>query len=142
MSTKIIYSTTKEEVQGLTISDFFQGWPNPPSVEVLSQSILNSDYVVLAIDEDSRQLVGYITAVSDNVLSAYIPFLEVIPSYQKQGIGHELVNQMLEQLEHLYMVDLVCEPEMVSFYESFGLRSGQAMVRRNYGNQAGPGGLS
>jgi len=128
---------------GLVMTDFFQGWPNPPRSEVLLQSILNADYVVLAIDTDCNQLVGYITAVSDNVLSAYIPFLEVIPPYQKQGIGHQLVEQMMAQLAHLYMIDLVCDKEIAGFYAEAGLVSWHAMIKRNYANQRGPsGGIS
>jgi GNAT superfamily N-acetyltransferase len=73
-------------------------------------------------------------------LSAHIPFLEVIPSYQKQGIGHELVNCMLSQLEHLYMIDLVCDKEMAGFYGEAGLVSWHAMIKRNYVNQRGPSG--
>ena len=79
--------------------------------------------------------MGYITAISDNVLSAYIPFLEVVPSYQKQGIGHELVKQILAQLSHLYMIDLVCDKEMEGFYVEFEFIPGQAMIKRNYTNK-------
>ena len=129
---KITYSIHKEEAHSVISTDFFQGWPNPPSNQMLLQSILNADYVVLAIDQDRNRLVGYITAISDNVLSAYIPFLEVIPSYQKQGIGHELVKRILEQLAHFYMIDLVCDKELAGFYEEFGLVSWHAMIRRNY----------
>lgn len=133
----ILYSNNKADLEGKIISDFFHGWPKPPSTEVLIKSIESADFIVLAIDTDTQQLVGYITAISDNVLSAYIPFLEVIPAYQKQGIGHELVRRMLEQLEHLYMIDLVCDKELAGFYADAGLVSGHAMIKRNYANQAG-----
>ncbi len=136
----IIYSTDKTLVDTLVISDFFQGWPNPPSLEVLVASIKNASYAVLAIDDSCNQLAGYITAVSDRVLSAYIPFLEVVPSYQNQGIGHELVNKMLKQLEHLYMIDLVCDTELAGFYAEAGLVSWHAMIKRHYANQRGPSG--
>jgi len=49
--------------------------------------------VVLAIDADNNKLAGYITALTDGVLSAYIPFLEVEKSYQKQKIGTILVKK-------------------------------------------------
>jgi len=82
-------------------------------------------------------LVGYITALSDGVLSACIPFLEVIPEYQKQGIGQALVTEMLAQTSHLYMIDLVCDKEIASFYEKAGFQSWHAMIKRNYSNQTG-----
>jgi predicted N-acetyltransferase YhbS len=71
------------------------------------------------------------------VLSAYIPLLEVLPAYQGQGIGSELVRRMLAKLADLYMVDLLCDPGMQPFYERLGMRPTTGMLRRNYDRQAG-----
>lgn len=133
----IQYSNKKEAVSDFHTDGFFEGWPNPPSNEVLVRSILNAQYVTLAIDPVAKRLVGYITALSDDTLSAYIPFLEVLPAYRKQGIGHTLVESILAQLQHLYMVDLVCDKELADFYEEAGFVSWHAMIRRNYANQNG-----
>lgn len=84
---------------------FFDGWPNPPTPETHLRLLQGSDYVMLALDEGSGTVVGFITAISDGVLSAYIPLLEVLPAYQRRGIGAELVRRMLAQLTHLYMVE-------------------------------------
>ena len=50
---------------------------------------------LLWLDEQFNQIVGFITAISDGVLSAYIPFLEVFPAYKSKGNGKELNNGML-----------------------------------------------
>lgn len=120
-------------------SGFFSGWPNKPSEEILLKSILGASHAVLAIDKQKtgQKLAGYITALSDGVLSAYIPFLEVEKSYQKQGIGSTLVEKMVSQLSHLYMVDLVCDKELAGFYEKAGFWEGCAMMIRFYENQSG-----
>lgn len=136
---EIRYSEKKEDLSGLDVSGFFEGWPKKPDSEVLRKSIRGATYVVLAVDTGQKKLVGYITALSDNVLSAYIPFLEVEKSYRECGIGHELVRRMVEQLSHLYMVDLVCDKELAGFYEEAGFESWHAMIRRNYANQSGSG---
>lgn len=133
----ITYSTRKEDLANLEAINFFEGWPNKPSEEVLRKSIENASYVVLAIDASQNKLVGYITALSDGVLSAYIPFLEVEKSYQKRGIGILLVKKMIEQLGDLYMIDLVCDKKLAGFYSETGFRSWHAMIRRNYANQSG-----
>jgi ribosomal protein S18 acetylase RimI-like enzyme len=78
-----------------------------------------SSHVVLA--RDGRRVVGFITAISDGVLSAYIPLLEVLPDHQGRGIGKELTRRLLAQLEGLYMVDLSCDEDLVPFYEPLGL---------------------
>lgn len=133
----IQYSTNKDDIKKLTLEGFFEGWPNKPNQDVLRMSIENAGYVVLAIDTEKNILVGYITAITDNILSAYIPFLEVKKIYQKQGIGHTLVTKLLAQLNHLYMIDLVCDKELADFYSEAGFESWHAMIKRNYANQGG-----
>lgn len=132
MTGKIRYSTNAEDIVDLEVSGFFEGWASKPSEDMLRKSVRNADYTVLAIDDERKRLAGYITALSDGVLSAYIPFLEVEKTYQKQGIGHELVRKMSERLGHLYMVDLVCDTELAGFYERSGFKPYHAMIRRDY----------
>ena len=90
---------TPERPQG-----FFVGWPNPPSPATHLRLLAGSDYVELAVDADTGQVVGFITAISDGVLAAFIPLLEVLPAYQGQGIGATLVNRMLARLSHRMVV--------------------------------------
>ncbi len=134
---EIIYSSDKNDVKDLIIENFFAGWPNKPSEEILRKSIENAAYATLAIDKENNRLAGYITALSDDVLSAYIPFSEVDKHYQKQGIGIRLVEEMLKQFDHLYMIDLVCDKEIAGFYSKAGFKSWHAMIKRNYSNQSG-----
>ncbi len=136
----VIYSTEKKDLVGLEMTGFFDGWPNKPNESVLQKSIENADYIVLAIDTEKKKLAGYITALSDDALAAYIPFLEVEKNYQHKGIGHMLVNKILEQLGHLYMIDLTCDKELAGFYSEAGFKSWHAMIKRNYANQGGPSG--
>lgn len=114
---------------------FFVGWPNPPSPHTFRRLLAGSSNIALALD--GNEVVGFITAISDGVLSAYIPLLEVKPEYQGRGIGRKLVTDMLEQLAGLYMVDLICDEKMRPFYERLGLKHGTGMLHRNYANQSG-----
>ena len=125
-------TVTADHLQG----GFFAGWPNPPSPTTHYQILANSAAIVLARLEGGT-IVGFITAVSDQISCAYIPHLEVLPAYQGQGIGTALVQQMLAKLRHLYMIDLVCDPAVQSFYERLGMRTVVGMVVRNYDRQAG-----
>lgn len=130
--TDSIVGVRAEQLQG-----FFVGWPNPPTPETHLRILEGSDAVMLARDETSGAVVGFITAISDGVLCAYIPHLEVLPEYQGRGIGSELLRRMLERLRTLYMIDLLCDPDVQPFYERLGMRRATGMLIRNYDRQSG-----
>lgn len=135
MSLRYLYATealTEQKSLG-----FFAGWPHPPSPDTHLEILQNSDHVVSAYDDKSERVVGFINAIGDGILSAYIPLLEVPESHQGRGIGGELVRRMLDRLDGLYMIDLLCDPELEPFYARFGLCPGFDMVRRDYARQSG-----
>jgi ribosomal protein S18 acetylase RimI-like enzyme len=133
----IEYRDTTDGVTAEQLLGFFVGWPNPPSPATHLRILERSYAVILAVNVESQRVVGFITAISDGVLSAFLPLLEVLPSYQDQGIGSELVRRMMAKLSSLYMVDVVCDPNLESFYGRFGLTTRTGMVLRNYQNQSG-----
>jgi len=133
----IAYTDNLERISSSCLGRFFEGWPNPPSAETHLRILRGSDEVVLAVDEESEDVVGFVTAITDGVLCAHIPLLEVLPAYRRRGIGSELVRRMLEKLDAFYSIDLACDEGTVSFYERLGMRPGVRMSLRNYDRQAG-----
>ncbi|HEY5014436.1 MAG TPA: GNAT family N-acetyltransferase [Acidimicrobiia bacterium] len=117
------------------LTGFFEGWPTHPSAVDHLRLLRGSALIALAID--GNRVVGFATAITDGVLAASIPLLEVLPGHRGAGIGRELVLRLLAQLDGLYMVDLSCDEELVPFYEGLGMRRAVAMVRRNYDAQTG-----
>ena len=110
---------------------FFVGWPKRPS-PAQHLAVLHGSYrVVLALDDDSGQVVGFVTMISDGVLTASIPWLEVRPGYQNQGIGSELMRRILDGTDQFYSVDLVCDAELVPYYQRFGLLGACTPVQRH-----------
>jgi ribosomal protein S18 acetylase RimI-like enzyme len=136
----ISHTDSLARISAGNLGGFFVGWPNPPSPETHLKLLRNSDHVVLALDEETGNAVGFITAISDGVLSAYIPLLEVLPAYRGKGIGQELIRRMLAKLSGLYMVDLICDPEAQPLYERLGMKKATGMMLRNYENQIGKSG--
>ena len=136
----IFYTDSLARISADNLGGFFVGWPNPPSPEIHLKLLENSERVVLALDEETGKVVGFITAISDGVLSAYIPLLEVLPAYRGRGIGQELVRRMLSKLKGFYMVDLICDPEAQPLYERLGMKKASGMMLRNHENQAGESG--
>jgi len=129
-----------DSAQGITVEQlggFFVGWFNPPSPETHLQILTSSDHVILALDDETGNVVGFINAITDGVLCAFIPLLEVLPSYQGRGIGTALVRRLLDRLDHLYAVDLMCDPGVQPFYERLGMRRATGMMFRRYDRQSG-----
>ncbi|WP_226641630.1 GNAT family N-acetyltransferase [Mesobacillus subterraneus] len=133
----MLYKNSLEGITPEMLVGFFDGWPTPPSPETHLKLLKNSSKVVLAFDKETDRVVGFITAVSDGVLSAYIPFLEVLPEYKNRGIGKELVHRMMAELAEIYMIDLCCDDDLVPYYEKFGMIKANGMLLRNYEKQSG-----
>ncbi|MDZ5474490.1 GNAT family N-acetyltransferase [Bacillus sp. 31A1R] len=133
----MIYKVNVEGITAEMLEGFFVGWPNPPSPETHLKLLIKSDKVVLAFDVEKNRVVGFITAISDGVLSAYIPFLEVLPEYQNDGIGKILVEKMLQELENIYMIDIMCDEGLQAYYQKFGMIKSTGVVFRNYDKQSG-----
>ncbi|GGS24483.1 GNAT family N-acetyltransferase [Deinococcus knuensis] len=121
---------TPGQVQG-----FFVDWPNPPAPDTFLRLLRGSYRVVLAVHDG--QVIGFVQAVSDGVLTAYIPLLEVLPEWQGRGVGRALMTRMRDELRHLYAVDLGCDDNLVPYYEALGMRRGNLMSTRNYARQDG-----
>src|SRR5262245_50459809 len=127
----ITYTTSLENITPEKLRGFFVGWGNPPTPETHLRILQGSYRIVLAIDDETTNVVGFVSAISDGVLAAFIPNLEVLPAYKGKGIGTELVKRMLDSLKHLYSIDLICDADVQPFYERLGLRRYTGMLHRN-----------
>lgn len=129
---RIEYRTSAAGLRWEQLDGFFVGWPVKPSAATLLGHLHRSYRCVVAIDTTSNdRVVGFATAVSDGLLAASIPLVEVLPGWHERGIGTELLETLLASLSHLYQVDLTCDPEQAPFYQRLGFVRGTAMVRRS-----------
>jgi len=133
----IRYLDSAEGIHASDLQGFFVDWPSAPSPDRHLELLRNSDEVMLAVDDETGTVVGFVTAITDGVLAAYVPLLEVLPEHHGRGIGRELMTRILARLGDYYMVDLVCEPDLQPFYERLGMRPAFGMITRNYGAQGG-----
>ena len=108
--------------------NFFAGWPTKQSYKNV-RTHLNHAQSIFAVQ--GEELIGLITAITDTALFAFIPLLEVRTDLQNQGVGTSLLKAMESHLGEIYGIDLVCDPDLVPFYEARNFLSLSAMVKRN-----------
>jgi ribosomal protein S18 acetylase RimI-like enzyme len=131
----IRYQNSLDQIRVDQLEGFFVGWPNPPTPTTHLEILKRATSIVLAVQGSS--VVGFVTAISDGILCAYIPLLEVLPTHQHRGIGSELMRRMLETLGEIYMIDLLCDPDLQAFYSKVGMGESSGMLVRNFARQSG-----
>jgi len=131
----IEYTNTIDMLKPSQLHGFFVGWPTHPDTETHYAILQKSDFIWLAMADD--RCIGFINALSDQVFYAFIPLLEVLPEYQGQGIGAELVERMTNTLQGMYAIDIICDEDVVPFYRKSGFTKCTAMIKRDFENQTG-----
>ncbi len=124
--------TYSSDLDGLTEEDlagFFVGWPQKPT-PAQHLAVLRGSYRV-CVARSEHQVAGFVNMISDGVLTAFVPWLEVRPEFQGRGIGAELMRRILAEAAHLYSVDLTCDESLRPYYERLGLTALTGMGLRN-----------
>lgn len=95
------------------------GYTNKP--DVLEKAINNCLKVWTAWD--GNQLVGLARVVGDGYTIIYIQDILVLESYQRQGIGSQLLKTILDEYESIHQIVLITgnEEKTVDYYEKNGL---------------------
>jgi ribosomal protein S18 acetylase RimI-like enzyme len=132
----VFYSESLHGITPSKLRGFHADWANPPSSEKLFRMMRGSHSVVLAIDDKTEKVIGYVAALSDGHLFAFVSSIEVLPAYRGQGIGTELMRRMLARYTNMYGVDLLCDESLRPFYEKFQMQALTGMALRRYGAAA------
>lgn len=130
----IAYQSNLDGISASQLEGFFVEWPDPPLPETHLRILKGSAFVVLALE--GGRVIGFVTAVSDGVLSAYISLLEVLPEHQRRGVGRALMTRIKAMLEGLYMIDVLCD-DVLFFYEKLGFQAARGAMIRYYEHQSG-----
>ena len=82
----IDYTNSIQNITTDMLKGFFTEWKNPQTPEHHFKILENSDHIILAVDTDQKCVVGFITALTDNIQASFISMLEVLPNYKNNGI--------------------------------------------------------
>ena len=100
------------------------GWTNYTNQpQMLEQAMSHSLATYLA--RDGEKIVGLVRLVGDGFSSVFVQDLIVLPSYQRQGIGSNLMKEALGDYKDTYQVQLVTEQteKNLGFYRSLGFKT-------------------
>jgi predicted GNAT family N-acyltransferase len=125
----------REELVGLFQAGWWTATRDRAAVDRL---IDGSDVVVGLTDLVSERLVGFARAITDRVFLAVVLDVIVDPAYRGTGLGARLMDELLaaEALKSVESVELVCQPELIAFYERWGFtnRIGRSVLMRQTDN--------
>ena len=100
------------------------GWTNyTHQPQMLEQALSHSLAIYMALDGDA--VVGLVRLVGDGFSSIFVQDLIVLPSYQRQGIGSDLMKEALGNYKDAYQVQLVTDQtdKNLGFYRSLGFET-------------------
>ena len=100
------------------------GWTNyTHQPQMLEQALSHSLAIYLALDGEA--IVGLVRLVGDGFSSVFVQDLIVLPSYQRQGIGSNLMKEALADYKDAYQIQLATEQteKTLGFYRSLGFES-------------------
>ena len=91
--------------------------------QMLEQALSHSLAIYLALDGDA--VVGLVRLVGDGFSSVFVQDLIVLPSYQRQGIGSNLMKEGLADYKDAYQIQLATEQteKTLGFYRSLGFET-------------------
>lgn len=100
------------------------GWTNyTHQPQMLEQALSHSLATYLA--RDGEKIVGLVRLVGDGFSSVFVQDLIVLPTYQRQGIGSTLMNQVLSDYKDIYQIQLATDEseKTLAFYRSLGFET-------------------
>ncbi len=96
------------------------GWSRVANEEELRE-VLQAGPAVGAWD--GQRLVGFVRALSDGHLAAYVEDVMVHQDYRRGGVGDRIMSRLLGEIKQSANVSLFCERPVARFYERNGFRA-------------------
>ena len=114
-------SVSIDDVLHLYQAVAWTNYTNQP--QMLSQALTHSLTIYLA--RDGEKIVGLVRLVGDGFSSVFVQDLIVLPSYQRQGIGSNLMKEALADYKDAYQIQLATEQteKNLGFYRSLGFET-------------------
>lgn len=99
------------------------GWVRRPIKKV--KIAINNSFLIAHLFyyyNNQKKLIGFARATSDNSFNATIWDVVIHPSFQNQGLGKALMNQVIKYLRYydISTITLFADPQVTKFYKHLG----------------------
>lgn len=83
---------------------------------------------------EGDKLIGLVRVVGDGASIVFVQDLLVLPEFQRQGVGTQLLRRVLERYAHVYQTELLTDDteKTRAFYESLGFVAADKMGCRSF----------
>ena len=122
----IKYSEEKISVENFNYLNEKVGWGKRDNI-VVKEALDNTLYSITVYDE--KKVIGYGRIIGDKTIFLYIQDIIVIPEYQGNKIGTEIMNLLLEKINEYKKINPAIRtyigPSLgrESFYKKFGFKT-------------------
>jgi GNAT superfamily N-acetyltransferase len=116
----MIFYREIKDIRAEQIKDLFLsvGWGIGDNPNKLLEALKNSETLLTAWDED--RLIGLVNAFSDTTRVVYFHYVLTHLDYQRQGIGKQLINRVLDKYQDYKHLVLVSNNEKIDFFKKCG----------------------
>lgn len=135
---KIVYKeerlTPEAYIDFLKRTNLGSQYPKKRFQERIAKLVKNVTISLVARDEDNNhQIVGVLFGLTDFCYWLYVTDLGVDRSYEKQGIGSQLMKQAhtIAGGEKDIAVYLIANDQAIPFYEKFGMKKSTDVMQYN-----------
>jgi predicted GNAT family N-acyltransferase len=113
-----------ERSQILQLRDLYaaEWWTASRDLPEVEAMLAGTDLVVALIQRPGERLVGFARVLTDFVYEALVLDVIVTEELRGTGLGATLMNAIVNhpRLASVRTIELVCQPELVSFYARWG----------------------
>jgi predicted GNAT family N-acyltransferase len=97
-------------------------WTEDRTRSDVERMLAATDLVFAVVENPSAAVVGFARVLTDQTYVALVLDVIVAPEHRGHGLGRLLVETILAEpgLQAVRSIELVCQPELVPFYEQWG----------------------
>lgn len=140
LSISVVHHLTEAQIEDLK-QLYQQGWwSQARTLEEIQKMLNHSDILIGLVDPNTQKLIGFTRLLTDFTYRAVIFDVLIDISYQKKGLGHRLMKEIINHsdLQSIECFLLFCLPDMIPFYEKIGFQNSDKMQLMMYNPQASP----